>query len=169
MHQTIDLSLFSFLIWGGQGGGSPGEQEAGGVRDTGEERAGSGISTMAVSEREVPKGKLSSIVTAYHPVKETNPTTTFLDFHLTISEALNQNFNARKVKKRKFALGIEKRTLLPVKLETFLSRLHHKSWVLMNEVAWHMYTCFDCVSRVSVSSVLPVSQVKCLQRLFWSV
>ena len=47
----------------------------------------------------------------------------------------NQNFNARKVKKRKFALGIEKRALLPVKLETFPSRLHHRSRVLMNEVA----------------------------------
>ena len=89
---------------------------------------------MAGSEREIPKGKLSLIVTAHHPVKETNPTT-FLDFHLTFSEALNQNFNARKVKKRKFALGIEKRALLPVKLETFPSRLHHRSRVLMNEVA----------------------------------
>ena len=116
----------SITCGGGQEGGSPEEQGAGGVRETGEERAGSG--------REIPKGKLSLIVTAYHPVKETNPTT-FLDFHLTFSEALNQNFNARKVKKRKFALGIEKRALLPVKLETFPSRLHHRSRVLMNEVA----------------------------------
>ena len=23
----------------------------------------------------------------------------------------------------------------------------------MNEIAWYMYTCVDCVSRVSVSSV----------------
>ena len=44
----------------------------GGVPETGEERAGSG--------REILKGKLSLIVTAHHPVKETNPTT-FLDFH----------------------------------------------------------------------------------------
>ena len=65
---------------GGQGGGSPGEQGAGGVRETGEERAGRGISMMAGSGREIPKGKLSLIVTAHHPVKETNPTT-FLDFH----------------------------------------------------------------------------------------
>ena len=83
---------------GGQGGGSPGEQGAGGVRETGEERAGSGISMMAGSGREIPKGKLSLIVTAHHPVKETN-STTFLDFHLTFSEALNQNFNARKSQK----------------------------------------------------------------------
>ena len=151
----FSVLLFSILVWiffneslmdymacchgsqgcgGGQGGGSPGEHGAGGVRETGEERAGSGISMMAGSGREIPKGKLSLIVTAHHPVKETNPTT-FLDFHLTFSEALNQNFNARKVKKRKFALGIEKRALLPVKLETFPSRLHHRSRVLMNEVA----------------------------------
>ena len=104
-----ELTRRRFVIsGGGQGGGIPGEQGAGGVRETGEERAGSGISMMAGSGREIPKGKLSLIVTAHHPVKETNPTT-FLDFHLTFSEALNQNFNARKVKKRKFALGIEKR------------------------------------------------------------
>ena len=56
------------------GGGNPGEQGAGGVRETGEERAGSGISMMAGSGREIPKGKLSLIVTAHHPVKETNST-----------------------------------------------------------------------------------------------
>ena len=38
---------------GGQGGGSPGKQGAGGVRETGEERAGGGISTMAGSGREI--------------------------------------------------------------------------------------------------------------------
>ena len=73
-------SSAAFTSGGGQGGGSPGEQGAGGVRETGEERAGRGISMMAGSGREIPKGKLSLIVTAHHPVKETNPTT-FLDFH----------------------------------------------------------------------------------------
>ena len=48
-----------------------------GAREMGEERVG--------SRREIQKGKLSLSVTAYHPVKETNPT--FLDFHLTFSEA----------------------------------------------------------------------------------
>ena len=43
---------------GDRGGGSPGEQGAGGVRETGEERAGSGISTMAGSGREIQKVKL---------------------------------------------------------------------------------------------------------------
>ena len=70
-----------------------GDRGAGGVRETGEERAGSGISTMAGSGREIQKGKLSLIVSAHHPVKETN-STMFLDFHLTFSAALNQNFNA---------------------------------------------------------------------------
>ena len=54
---------------GGQGDGSPGEQGAEGVRETGEERAG--------SEREIQKGKRSLLITAYHPVKNTNPTTFF--------------------------------------------------------------------------------------------
>ena len=48
-----------------QGGGSPGEQGARGVRETGEERADSGISTMAGSGREIQKDKLSLFVTAY--------------------------------------------------------------------------------------------------------
>ena len=84
----------------GQGCGSPGEKGAGGVRETGEERA--------ASAREIEKCKLSLFVTAYiqrnclhtkniHTAyiqrmyipltyKETNPTT-FFDFYLTFSEA----------------------------------------------------------------------------------
>ena len=43
---------------GGQGGGRPGEQGAGRVRETHEEeRAGGGISTMAGSGREIQKGQ----------------------------------------------------------------------------------------------------------------
>ena len=75
----------SLISWGGQGGGSPGEQGAGGVRETGEERAGGGISTMAGSGREIKKVKLFFCYCLL-PVKETNPTT-FLDFHLAFSEA----------------------------------------------------------------------------------
>ena len=52
----------------------------------GEKRSGSGISKMSGGWREIQKGKLLLFVTAYHPVKETNPTT-FLDFHLALSEA----------------------------------------------------------------------------------
>ena len=61
-----------------------------------------------------------------------------------------------------------------MKLETFPSRVHHRTWM-----RWHMYTCVDCVSRVSVSSVSlsveilrkndKASQLKCRQRPFWSV
>ena len=43
---------------GGQGGGSPGEQGARGVRETGEERAGGGISMIAGSGRATQKVKL---------------------------------------------------------------------------------------------------------------
>ena len=53
-----------------QGGGSPGQQGAGGVRETGEERTESGISTMAGSGREIQKGKLSLFVTTYIPSKK---------------------------------------------------------------------------------------------------
>ena len=50
------ITFFPFLVEGDRGGGSPGEQGAGGVRETGEERAGGGISTMAGSGREIQKG-----------------------------------------------------------------------------------------------------------------
>ena len=81
------LQKITEIVWGGggQGGGSPGEQGAGGVREAGEERAGGGISTMAGSGREIQKVKLFFCYCLL-PVKETNPTT-FLDFHLTFSEA----------------------------------------------------------------------------------
>ena len=69
---------------GGQGG-NLGEQGAGGVQEMGEERVGRAISTTAGSRREIQKGKLLLFVTVLHPVKEMNPT--FLDFHLTFSEA----------------------------------------------------------------------------------
>ena len=72
--------------WGGTGGREPGKTGVGRARETGEKRAERGISKMVGSGREIQKGKLSLFVTAYHPVQETNPTT-FLDFHLTFSEA----------------------------------------------------------------------------------
>ena len=50
-----DLIQFHQSSGGGTGGGSPGEQGAGGVREMEEERAGSGISTMAGSGREIKK------------------------------------------------------------------------------------------------------------------
>ena len=64
----VSYSLISY--WepsgGGHGSGSPGEQGVGGVRETGEERAGGGISTMAESGREIQKGRLLLFVTAYY-------------------------------------------------------------------------------------------------------
>ena len=72
--------------WEGHGGRELGKTGVRRARQTGEKRAGRGISKMAGSGREIQKGKLSLFVTAYHPVQKTNPTT-FLDFHLTFSEA----------------------------------------------------------------------------------
>ena len=48
------------LVGGGQGGGRPGEKGAGGVREAGEERAGSGIPKVAGSGRK--REKLYNIV-----------------------------------------------------------------------------------------------------------
>ena len=84
-----------------------------------------------------------------------------------VLRGLKQNLYARKVKKRKFVIGIKKTALLPVKLETFPSRLHHRTWM-----RWH-----DTCTRVSTVSVVSVSrrknntasQLKCRLRPFWSV
>ena len=50
-RQTQRATLFRLsamlTMWGGQGGGRPGEKGAGEVREAGEKRAGSGSSKMA--------------------------------------------------------------------------------------------------------------------------
>ena len=69
-QKNIFCSLIYIQCGGRQGGGSPGEQGAGGVWETGEERAGGGISTMAGSGREIQKGKLLLFVTAYFQSKK---------------------------------------------------------------------------------------------------
>ena len=79
LDSRIDLSCIQPKLVGG------GDRGAGEVREMGEERAGGGISTMAGSRREIKKVKLFFCYCLL-PVKETNPTT-FLDFHLTFSEA----------------------------------------------------------------------------------
>ena len=47
------------------------------------------------STREIQKGKNTLFISAYHPVKKTNPATIF-DFHLTFSEGSNKISYARK-------------------------------------------------------------------------
>ena len=78
--------------------------------------AGSGISTMAGSGREIQKGKLSLFVTAYHPVKETNPTT-FLDFHLTSRRRKAKFYMREKSKTENSYSGFKKNSITSVKLE----------------------------------------------------
>ena len=56
VYEEIISLQFTVQWGGGQRGGSPGEHGAGGVRETGEQRAGGGISTMAGSGREIQKG-----------------------------------------------------------------------------------------------------------------
>ena len=50
-----DLDSIRYCCGGGQGGGRPGEKEAGGVREAGEEGAGSGIPKVAGSGRKREK------------------------------------------------------------------------------------------------------------------
>ena len=93
---------------GGQEGGSPGEQGAGGVQETGEERAGERDLYDGGKRERNSKRQAFAICYCLLPVKETNPRT-FLDCHLTFSEAYSKILYTRKVKKRKFVLGIKKK------------------------------------------------------------
>ena len=98
----------------------------GGVRETGEERAGGGISTMGGSGREIKKGKLLLFVTAYFQSKK-RPQERFLT-STNVFRGLQQNFIHEKSQKTKIRARDKKKTaLLPVKLETFPSRLHHRT------------------------------------------
>ena len=81
------------------GGGGTGGREAG--------RTGGGRGTGDKKEKGREEGSLrwrEAGEKFKRAVKETNPTT-FLDFHLTFSKILY----TRKVKKRKFVLGIKKK------------------------------------------------------------
>ena len=105
--------------WRGTGGREPGR--TGGGRGSGDGRRKGGR-----RERN-SKRQAFAICYCLLPVKETNPRT-FLDFHLTFSEAYSKILYTRKFKKRKFVLGVKKAVLLPVKLETFPSRfIHHRT------------------------------------------
>ena len=142
----------------GQGCGSPGEKGAGGVRETGEERA--------ASAREIEKCKLSLFVTAYiqrNCLHTKNVHTAYIQrnepnnvFRLlfNVLRGLKQNFIGEKSQKTKIRnrdlkkKNKKKKTaLLPLKLETFPSRLHHSSWM-----RWQ-----DTCTRVSTVSVVSVS------------
>ena len=70
-----------------------GDRGAGGVQETGEERAGGGISTMAGSGREIQKGS------------QRNEPNNVSSLPFNVFRGLKQNLYVRKVKKRKFVLG----------------------------------------------------------------
>ena len=57
---TYSIIRTYYTVGGGQGGGRPGEKGAGGVREAGEEGAGSGIPNVAGSGRK--REKLRNIV-----------------------------------------------------------------------------------------------------------
>ena len=81
---------------------------------------------MVGSRREIQKGKLSLFVTAYHPVKKTNPTT-FLDFHLT-SPRLIAKFYMRKRQKTKIRTRDKKKQYFSeIGIQFLCSDMNHSS------------------------------------------
>ena len=79
-------STILFIKGGGQGGGEPRRTGDGrGMRDR-KRKGGKWDLYGGGKQKRNSKRQLSLFVTAYHPVKEMNPTT-FLDFHLTFSKA----------------------------------------------------------------------------------
>ena len=93
---------------GGQGGGSPGEQGAGRVTGDGRRKGGRRDFYDGGKRERNSKRQAFAICYCLLPVKEKNPRM-FLDFHLTFSVAYSKILYTRKVKKRKFVLGIKKR------------------------------------------------------------
>ena len=68
------------------------------------------------------KASVRYFITAYHPVKNTNPAT-FLDFHLTFSETSNKILYARKCK---FVFGLRNKISFG-EIGNLLSHLRHWS------------------------------------------
>ena len=122
---------------GGTGGREPGR--TGGGRGTGDGRRKGGKRDLYDGGKRERNSKRQAFVICYclHPVKGTNPTT-FLDSHLTFSEAWSKILYARRVKKRKFVHGMKKNQHCFLWNRNLSESL--TSWD-MNEMAWHMYTC----------------------------
>ena len=57
-------------MWRGTGGREPGRIGAGGVRESGEERAGCGSSTRAESEREMQNATCCHLLMRYNTFKK---------------------------------------------------------------------------------------------------
>ena len=109
------------------------DRGAGGVRETGEERAGRGT------------GKLSLFVTAYIQSKKRTQQS-FLT-SINVLRGLKQNFIREKSQKTKIRTRDKKQHYFRWNWETFPSRLHHRTWM-----RWHnTYTLVSTVSVVSVS------------------
>ena len=112
--------------WGDRGAG---DGRTGGGRGTGDGRGKGGRRDLYDGGKRERNSKRQPFAICYCllPVKETNPRT-FLDFHLTFSEGYSKILYTRKVKKRKFVLGVKKTVLFHVKLQTFPSRfIHHRT------------------------------------------
>ena len=127
MNKLDPLSFPRSNAWRGTGGREPGR--TGGGRGTGDGRRKGGRRDLYDGGKRERNSKRQAFAICYCllPVKETNPRT-FLDFHLTFSEAYSKILYTRKFKKRKFVLEVKKAVLLPVKLETFPSRfIHHRT------------------------------------------
>ena len=105
MFSIILLSKSSFL--GGTGGQEPGR--TGGGRGMGDGRRKGERRDLYDGGKQERNSKRQAVAICYCllPVKETN-SRTFLDFHLTFSEAYSKILYTRKVKKRKFVLGVKK-------------------------------------------------------------
>ena len=107
-HLILFKTFFSqVFLWRGTGGWEPGR--TGGGRGTGDGRRKGRRRDLYDGRKRERNSKTQAFAICYCllPVKETNPRT-FLDFHLTFSEAYSKILYTRKVKKRKFVLGIKK-------------------------------------------------------------
>ena len=95
-------------LWRGTAGREPGGKGGGKGTEDGRRKGGRRDLYDGGKRERNSKRQAFSFCYCLLPVKETNPRT-FLDFHSTFSEAYSKILYTRKVKKRKFVLGVKKR------------------------------------------------------------
>ena len=128
------MGQFVSKMWRGTGGGSLGKKRE--LEDMGEERVRSGISMRAGSGREIQKGNCSLFITAYHPVKNTNPA-------MFLTEASNKILYVRK---RKFLLRLKNRISFGEIGNLFKSFTS----LVTKEMTLHMYTFVSISQAVEI-------------------
>ena len=158
-------------------GGSPGEQWAGGVRIREKKGREAGSLRWREAGEKFKKAGFRYLLLLTSSQRNEPNNVPWLPFN--VFRGLTQNFIHEKSQNTKIRTRDEKKKKNSITSCEIGNLSKSLTSYDMNEIAWHMYTCVDCASRVSVSSVSlaveilrkndKASKVKCRQRPFSSV